>query len=101
VRAFNQLPVQDRPTQDQPQSGSIRRTNALKSDGLFARYRRLELRLAHLENVVSALRRDCNRIEKSQSRAKALTPVVRKASPDLPAGSKIPPEIEGLFGGKI
>ena len=41
---------------------------------LWARYRQLEARLSNIESKASALRRDCDRIEKKQSRASLAEP---------------------------
>jgi len=58
---------------------------------LFARLRRLELRVINLEAVSSTTRRDVYRIEKKQQR----TPV---AALNNNKTSNLPAEIAGLFG---
>lgn len=69
-------------------------THSNNAAGLYARCRRLEQRLVQLETAVATTRRDVWRIEKSNSRAAALT------TKSTPADGGLPPDLAGLFGGR-
>ena len=54
-------------------SETVQASSGVKSEHtltgpLWARYRQLEARVSNIESKASALRRDCDRIEKKQSR---------------------------------
>ena len=71
------------------------------NDGMYARLRRLELRLNQIESVVSTTRRDVYRIEKKQQRdlrlpSAAQDTLVQAASRD--DKGLIIPGFEGLWG---
>jgi hypothetical protein len=81
-------------TESKPQSEPPL-AKAKPNDGVYATIRRLERRISHLEETASTLRRDVNRIDKANSRAK-------NEQPSSVSPTQLVPELqELLFGGKV
>jgi len=71
------------------QASSGSKSEHTLTGSLWARYRQLEARLSNIESKASALRRDCDRIEKKQSR-ESLSAPENKGNGQDPTGFKLP-----------